>query len=63
MVLNKVKLVILNAKNEAVYRLVNLDSKELATYRHLQGIIHGFDSVLSYIKEIEYKESRENNDE
>jgi hypothetical protein len=51
--INAVKLKAISKKNEAVSRLVNLNSSEVSDYRYIQGIIHGVDLVMSIFKEIE----------
>lgn len=50
----------LNAKiNEAVLSLVDLNSENVADYRHRQGIIHGLKAALFVIRSLNAEERDE----
>jgi len=60
--INRLKQLIQNKKNETVSGLVNTNSEFVADYRYLQGYIHGLDAVFSFVKQLEAEE-REHEDE
>lgn len=60
--INQLKKLINEKKNETVSSLVNLNSESVASYRYMQGYVHGLDAVFSFIKQLEAAEKELDNE-